>query len=654
MTIRFRCRSCRKLLSIGTHKAGQEVHCPICSLPQQVPCPGMGAERRSAQARSPRSCAPAPLCSRAADTGGMWNLAFALAVAASGFSILLIAVWAIAAPTRLRSLRSISEKPPASWDGSAGSQERTSAQRAPLPTPVKAQERASAERAPAPLRSRALSTEALAPRKKPAAPVAFAMKRRQNKSEEELRKELMLVAEVALPRSGPVRQGDLGQSAFALAGLPWQRGAECWLGKEPADNLQLFSQKIRQCIQQNTDGADALARKLLAHDEICKRPEAIPALVQMLQAENQPVRLTLIQGLAGINGRQATRALADRALYDLSPKVRQAAVKALKDGPVEEYRDLLLDGLRYPWSPVADHAAEALAALKVQSAVPELLTMLEKPARARVRGQTPVVIRELVKINHQRNCMLCHPASFSPGDPVRGAVPLPGSSASYSQGQFFVRADVTYLRQDFSVMQPEGPGAGPAFQRYDYVIRSRRAVAKDLAQELRQRGAILFALKELMGKEGGPVDLHQALLHDEESRLHKAEIAFWKAKAEQLAKEKSAVPQQREIDNQEAARPIKVTSEKPRFNVDSMHWPVVFKEDRKLGSQFRALGEFLERLDNSSGSGDMIWAIKEALQALGNLRARLDSYPITDLHANEAKNFLDGIETNLWAMKRFV
>jgi hypothetical protein len=49
-----------------------------------------------------------------------------------------------------------------------------------------------------------------------------------------------------------------------------------------------------------------------------------------------------------------------------------------------------------------------------------------------------------------------------------------------------------------------------------------------------------------------------------------------------------------------------------------------------------------------------VWTIKEALQALEGLRAGLDRYPITHLHANEARNFLDGIETSLWALKRFI
>jgi hypothetical protein len=487
---------------------------------------------------------------------------------------------------------------------------------------------------------------------------AFSMKRRRDRSEEELRKELLQVAEVGLPMSRPVVQGNFHQPPISVPGLPLRRGPDCQLGKEPAETLQCLSLQIRQILQQNpTDCADCLRKKILAGEETWRRPEAIPTLVQMLQVENQPVRLVLIETLAGIDGRQATHALVTRALYDLSPSVREAAVKALQDRPVAEYRDALLAGLRYPWPAVADHAAEALAALNVKSAVPELMNMLEKPAQEKGAGKTPI-IKELVKINHQRNCMLCHAPSFSPGDPVRGAVPIPGQSAApayYSQGQFFVRADVTYVQQDFSVMQPEAlSGPGSAFQRYDYVVRSRKPTSQDPRfpqswQNLRQRGAILFALQELAGKESGLFELQNALLRDEENKLLKAERAFWKARAEQLAKEK---PSGDKLED--SRKPIPATREKLRFNVDSIPWPVVFKEDRRLGSRVRVLAQFLERLDSNPGAQELVWTIKEALQALEGLRASLDRYPITHLHANEARNFLDGIETSLWTLKRFI
>ena len=49
------------------------------------------------------------------------------------------------------------------------------------------------------------------------------------------------------------------------------------------------------------------------------------------------------------------------------------------------------------------------------------------------------------------------------------------SSVYYSRGKGdFVRADVTYLKQDFSVQLPvANPGQWPAEQRYDFVVRER-------------------------------------------------------------------------------------------------------------------------------------------------------------------------------------
>jgi hypothetical protein len=477
---------------------------------------------------------------------------------------------------------------------------------------------------------------------------AFSIKRRRDHSEEELRKELLQVAEIGLPMLRPVAQGNFHQPPIFVAGLPLRRGPDCQLGKEPAETLQCLSLQIRQILQQNpADCADCLRKKILAGEETWQRPEAIPTLVQMLQVENQPVRLVLIEALAGINGRQATHALVSRALYDLSPSVREAAVKALQDRPVEEYRDALLAGLRYPWPAVADHAAEALATLNLQSAVPELMDMLVKSGPEKAQAKTALV-QELVRINHQRNCMLCHARSFSPGDPVRGAIPGNNSGNSYSQGDIFVRADVTYLQQDFSVMQPaKQGGSGPAFQRFDYVVRRRKPTPRDvrLPQNFQQRGAILFALQELAGKQGGPLQLLHALLRDEESRLRQAEIDFWKTQAQEKATADK---------DSESQAPIPVTPEKPRFNVESIPWPVVFKEDRRLGSRVRVLAQFLERLDNNPGAQELVWTIKEALQALEGLRAGLDRYPITHLHANEARNFLDGIEASLWTLKRFI
>jgi hypothetical protein len=92
------------------------------------------------------------------------------------------------------------------------------------------------------------------------------------------------------------------------------------------------------------------------------------------------------------------------------------------------------------------------------------------------------MIREVVRINHLCNCVLCHAVSRSAGELIRGKVPMPGealppqfSTEYYSAEKgLFVRADLTFLRQDFSVMLPvSNPDKWPAQQRYDFLIRTR-------------------------------------------------------------------------------------------------------------------------------------------------------------------------------------
>ena len=242
---------------------------------------------------------------------------------------------------------------------------------------------------------------------------------------------------------------------------------------------------------------------------------AVPSLVQTLQAEGPGQRLVLVEQLAKVEGSQASRLLAQRALYDTAPTVREAAVRALNDRPREEYREVLVDGLAYPWAPVADHAAEALVALQDRGAVPRLLEVLDKPApdqpRPIIEGGKPMV-KELVRINHFRNCLMCHAASFSADDRVPGPVPTAGKPlpVQYYAGarrslpdSNFVRADVTYLRQDFSVKQPVADAAPwPEEQRYDYVVRSRPATRDEIDSSTEagtspQREAVQYALREL-------------------------------------------------------------------------------------------------------------------------------------------------------------
>jgi hypothetical protein len=322
-----------------------------------------------------------------------------------------------------------------------------------------------------------------------------------------------------------------------LKGLPMRMGLECQLGKESAENLQVLSRKLRNylsgCVPQDgidtRPDANVLRRNLLegpdAERHDWEQPEAVPTLTQLLQAEDKPMRLLLVELVARIKGRAATHALVQRALFDLCDEVREAAVAALAERPRDEYRPALVEAFRYPWPPVADHAAEALVALRDRPALPDLVRLLDEPdprlptapGGREGKAGTPVV-REVVRVNHLKNCLLCHAPSMSTNEPVRGLVPTPGQplgatpAAQYSGAVTgtFIRADVTYLKQDFSVPQPvDRPDAWPVNQRFDYLVRVRPATLDEVLELARrsetypQREAVLFALRELTGKDAG-------------------------------------------------------------------------------------------------------------------------------------------------------
>src|SRR5206468_9123301 len=125
-------------------------------------------------------------------------------------------------------------------------------------------------------------------------------------------------------------------------------------------------------------------------------------------------------------------------------------------------------GLSYPWPAIADNAANAITRLNRKDLVPQLEKMLKAPdprgpKSETVAGQKETVAHEMVRVNHLRNCLLCHaPAERAKTQeetliaevPVP-TMPLPDTSRGYGQSEsnLLVRIDVTYLRQDFSAMQ---------------------------------------------------------------------------------------------------------------------------------------------------------------------------------------------------------
>jgi hypothetical protein len=313
-----------------------------------------------------------------------------------------------------------------------------------------------------------------------------------------------------------------------LAGLPLQLGKECKKEKEAAKRMGEVSRQLGRLDAKlargsGKDPSDDLMRDAsivseLRDNRLKLTGADLAVLVQKFQAKGRSVRLELVKMLKECKDVVATRLLAQRALFDLDQEVREAAIAALKGRQRTEYRTILHDGLRYPWSAVAEHAADALVALEDRAIAPKLVALLDQPnpeaPYQNEKGEW--VVAEMVRINHLRNCVLCHAPSTDRQDPVRGLIPSPGKEIPIvyyeSVSGDFVRADITYLRQDFSVAQPvENAAPWPYFQRYDYLIRRRPATPGEVSERARtegsacypQREAVLYALRELTGRDVG-------------------------------------------------------------------------------------------------------------------------------------------------------
>jgi hypothetical protein len=319
-----------------------------------------------------------------------------------------------------------------------------------------------------------------------------------------------------------------------LQGLPVLRGSACQLDPTAARTLDEKARSLRVAFADvlatalNTKPAfrRAALQPYRARLEEAGFAEAhAPLLVQMFQCDNETVRELLVELLERAKGAPAGRALAQRALFEPDPALRERAVLALQLRPAEDVRPALLDAFRHPWPAAADHAATALVALNDRAAVPGLLQFLDAPHPAGpFTGDdgTPLV-REVVRINHHRNCQLCHAPSPNSSDPTRAPVPSPDrplpsfspqspSSSPYGSAapdDSFVRFDVTYLRQDFSLLlEVENPGVWPKLQRFDFFVRTRPAYAWETARHAPggaspQREAALRALRRLTGRDFG-------------------------------------------------------------------------------------------------------------------------------------------------------
>ncbi len=341
-----------------------------------------------------------------------------------------------------------------------------------------------------------------------------------------------------------------------LAGLPFQMGDRCRLSSTDATALSNGSQLVRRAltrvrtapptVRKSASGsplpnhhADMFVRfwsELVLDGRRPGREQQrmvlLPAVVQIVPPEGDEFRRGLVDEYENVAGAKVTQMLARLALYDLDPNIRRRAGMALRIRPKEEYTDVLLDGLRYPWAPVAEQAALLAVSLSRTDLLPQLISALEgpdpgAPFEKEIKGKSVTMVRELVRINHHRNCLLCHaPAPANPSrQMVLGPVPSPAEPLPPTFSPVYynprskrplVRADVTYLRQDFSLMMPvANADPWPEMQRYDFLVRTRALTdaEREAAVQGRQvdnppaisphRAAVLFALRGLMHRDVG-------------------------------------------------------------------------------------------------------------------------------------------------------
>jgi hypothetical protein len=249
-------------------------------------------------------------------------------------------------------------------------------------------------------------------------------------------------------------------------------------------------------------------------------------------------RLLLLNQLQTIPHPDSSQALAKVALYAPEESIREMAIQALRVRRLEDFENVLVSGLRYPLPRVAENAADAICRLGLSAraldGMPEILTWRDPRQPIGLVGERlaplpGVVVSEVVKIPHHRNCALCHPParpSHPPrfaSVPVRNETPMLAPNGMFTFGRDYgnsaavrlaIRFDQTFLRQDFSLVEPSNPSDphSPAI-RFDYVVRERdlsdheaRLAESHFKMKPPHYWATLRVLRKLTGKDDSTND----------------------------------------------------------------------------------------------------------------------------------------------------
>ncbi len=333
-----------------------------------------------------------------------------------------------------------------------------------------------------------------------------------------------------------------------LRGLPFLMGDECRTREEQAKVFAFAADLLNRTKHGNQgrsietgDHLETVMQQasgsLAASDRDKLYRPAIGAMTQILMPEAEKYRLGMARYLAKVPHVDATKALAKLAIFSPEEAVRAAAIEGLKLRREKDYTDVLMQGFRYPLPAVSKRAADALVKLERKDLLANLIEVLESPdprlpVTQKQDGKEVSFVRELVRVNHHRNCLLCHAPGNTDNTPdgvLKVAVPLPSEplpkpsdgggyqSTPPPSPDIVVRLDMTYLRQDFSVMMPVSDAhPWPEMQRFDFLVRTRTLTAAEAQAyepccEDEEPGRLspyhrsaLYALRELTGRDTEP------------------------------------------------------------------------------------------------------------------------------------------------------
>lgn len=312
-----------------------------------------------------------------------------------------------------------------------------------------------------------------------------------------------------------------------LEGLPLRLGDSCNLPPNEASTLMRVSRmSLAHRMRLNAAAkVPEVMRKGQADAAATTLVEDTSAIVQVLQCEEKDVRARMIKLLSLKDEEESRAAIADRALFDVSPEIRELAIHMLKLEPAEAVRKRLVDGFDHVWKPVAVNAANALVELDDELSLDDLRSKLNVPGPHSpykdANGRWK--IRELVRVNHLRNCLMCHAPVVDKSQSFAAIVPEPGRELPrmyYGDGSPSVRPDVTYITQDFSVMHElRDQKPWPDRQRFDYFVRERTLDQAEVnsrrdewtERESFRKQAIQYAIRKLSGKKRGEAPLDESL-----------------------------------------------------------------------------------------------------------------------------------------------